>query len=60
MGGKYVEYAETAIKLQQGDQRKSENTGWMTGENEKMYKWKIVAIRDSLSNLVSSQDEENG
>jgi len=57
---KRVEDTETAIQQEQEDMRKAENVGLTTRESETMFQDMIVAIRDSLSTLATSDDEQDG
>jgi len=56
---KRVEDAETAIKQRQGDMSNVEKAGLTTGEPEKTFEGMLNSIRDSLSDLASSDDEED-
>ena len=55
-----VEDAETAIKQEQDDMSNAEKEGLTTMEPETTFEEMLNAIRDSLSNLASSDDVENG
>jgi len=56
---KRVEDAETAIKQRQEDMSNVEKAGLTTREPEKTFEEMLNAIRDSLSDLASSDDEED-
>jgi len=56
---KRVEDAETAIKQKQEDMSNVEKAGLTTREPEKTFEKMLNAIRDSLSDLASSDDEED-
>ena len=55
-----VEDAGAAVEQEQEDTRKAENVGFTNGEPEKTFQEMMVAIRDSLSDLASSDDGEDG
>jgi len=57
---KRVEDAEIAVQQKQEDVRKAENAELTNREPEKTVQEMIVALRDSLSDLVSSDDVEDG
>ena len=57
---KRVEDAEAAVQHEQEDMRNAENMGLTKGEPEKTFTAMMVAIRDSLSDLASSDDGEDG
>jgi len=57
---KWVEDAEVAIQQEEEDMKKAGNTGLMYREPEKTFQEMMVAIRDSLSDLVSSDDGDDG
>ena len=56
---KRVEDAETAIKQKQEDMSNVEKAGLTTRDPEKTFEEMLNAIGDSLSDLVSSNDEED-
>jgi len=56
---KRVEDAETAIKQKQEDMSNVEKAGLTTRDPEKTFEKMLNAIRDSLSDLASSEDEED-
>jgi len=56
---KQVEDAETAIKQSQEDMSNVEKAGLTTREPEKTFEEMLNPIRDSLSDLASSDDEED-
>jgi len=58
--GKRVEDAEAAVQQEQDDMKHAEIVGLMYREPEKMFEKILVAIRDSLSDLASSDDGEDG
>jgi len=45
---------------EQEDMQNAEHTRWTTRKPEKTYMEMLNAIRDSLSNLASSDNEEDG
>jgi len=55
-----VEGAETAINQAQEEMRNAENTGFTTTKPEPTFEEMLNAIRDSLSDLASSDDGEDG
>jgi len=57
---KRVEDAEAAVQQEQKDTRYTENVGLTNGDPEKTFQEMMVAIRDSLSDLASSDDGEDG
>jgi len=57
---KRVEDAEAAVQQEQDDVTQAEIGGWTSREPEKMFEEMRVAIRDSLSDLASSDDGEDG
>jgi len=57
---KRVEDAEIAIKQEQDDMRNAEKGGLTTTKPETTFQEMLSAIRDSLSDLASSEDEEDG
>jgi len=57
---KRVEDAEAAVQQGQDDMPHAEIAGWTSRESEKMFDEMLVAIRDSLSDLASSDDGEDG
>jgi len=56
---KRVEDAETVIKQREEDMSNVEKAGLTTREPEKTFEEMLNAIGDSLSDLVSSDDEED-
>jgi len=56
---KRLEHAETAIKQKQDDMSNVEKAGLTTREPEKTFEWMLNTIRDSLSDLASSDDEKD-
>jgi len=56
---KRVEDAQTVIKQEQEDRRRAKNAGLTITELEKRFQ-QIVASGESLSNLASSDNEEDG
>jgi len=57
---KRVEDAEAAVQKEQDDMTQAEIAGLMSREPEKTLEEMLVAIRDSLSDLASSDDGEDG
>jgi len=57
---KRVEDTETAITQEQDDMRNAEKAGLTTTKPETTFEEMLNAIRDSLSNLASSDDGEAG
>jgi len=57
---KRVKDAETAIKHEQEDMRNADESGLTTRKPEKTYDEMVNGIGDSLSNLASSDNEEDG
>jgi hypothetical protein len=57
---KRVENAEAAVQQEQDDMTHVEIVGLMSREPEKMFEQMLVAIGDSLRDLASSNDGENG
>jgi len=57
---KRVEDAEAAVQQQQDDMTHAEIVGLMSRESEKTFEEMLVAIGDSLSDLASSDDVEDG
>jgi hypothetical protein len=57
---KHVEDAEAAVQQEQDDTRKAENAGLTNRKPEKTFQEMMVAIRDSLSDLASSDNGEDG
>jgi hypothetical protein len=57
---KRVEDAETPITLEQEDMRSVKSGRLTSKEPRQMFEWMLGAIGDSLSDLASSDDEENG
>jgi len=57
---KWVEDAETAIKQVQDDMRNAEKVGLTTTKPETTFEEMLNAIGNSLSDLASSDDEEDG
>jgi hypothetical protein len=57
---KRVEDAETAVQREQDDMSQAENVGLTNREPEKTYQDMMVAIGNSLSNLASSDDGDDG
>jgi len=57
---KRVEDAEAAIRQGQEETDTTENAGLTTREPQKLSHEMMVAIRDSLSHIPSSDDGENG
>ena len=55
-----VEDADPAIRQKQEDSEAAENTGLMIREPEKTCYQMLIAIGDSLSNIASSDDGEDG
>jgi len=55
-----VDDAEAAIKQEHEDTRTAENAGFTARGPEKTFQEMMVAIRDSLSELASSDDGEDG
>ena len=55
-----VEDTEAAIRQEQEDTETAANMGWRTREPEKMCPEMMIAIGDSLSDIASSNDEEDG
>ena len=56
---KRVGDAETAIKQEQDDMRHAEMAGLRTTKPETIFDGKLNSIGDSLSNLTSSNEEQN-
>jgi len=56
---KRIEHAETAIKQKQDDMTNVAKAGLTTREPEMTFEWMLNTIGDSLSNLASSDDEED-
>ena len=56
---KRVEDAETAIKQEQDHMRNAEKAGLKTTKPETTFQEMLNAIGDSLSDLASSDDEED-
>jgi len=57
---KRVEDAEAAVQQEQDDMTQTEIAGLTSREPEKTFEEMLVAIRDSLSDLASSDDGEDG
>jgi len=57
---KRFEYAQAAVQQEQEDTRKAENVGFKNREPQKTFLEKMVAIGDTLSDLVSSDHAEDG
>jgi len=57
---KRVQDAETGIIQKQEDRRNAEKAGSTTRKPEKTFEEMLTAIGDSLRDLVSSDDEEDG
>jgi len=57
---KRVEDAEAAVQQEQDDMAQAEIAGLTSREPEKTFEEMMVAIRDSLSDLASSDDGEDG
>jgi hypothetical protein len=57
---KRVENAEAAVRQEQGDLTQIAIVGWISREHEKTIEKRLVAIGDCLSDLISSDDGENG
>jgi len=57
---KRVENAERPIKREQEDMRRGEYMGLTTSEPEKTFVETIIATRDSMSDLSSFNDEDDG
>jgi hypothetical protein len=55
-----LEDTEAAVQQEQDDGRKAENARLTNREPEKPFQGMMVAIRDSLSDLASSNNGENG
>jgi hypothetical protein len=51
---------ETAVQQKEEGSRKAENAGLTNSELEKTFQEMMVAIGDSLSDLASSNDGEDG
>jgi len=60
MARQWVQDVETAIMQQQEDMSTAENAGATTRKPENTFKEMLNAIRDSLSDLASSNDEQDG
>ena len=60
MARKRVEDTETASKQEQDDMRNAEKAGLTTTKPETSFEVMLNAIRDSLSNRASSDNEEDG
>jgi len=58
--GKRVSDAQAAVQQDQEDKMKAENVGLMNGEPEKTFQVMMVSIGDSLSDLASSNNGEDG
>ena len=56
---KPVEDAEAGVQQEQEDMRKADNVGLTNGEPEKTLQEMMVAIRDNLSDLASSDYGED-
>jgi hypothetical protein len=57
---KRVEDPEAAVQQEQDNMAHAEIAGLTSREPEKTFEEMLVAIRDSLSDLASSKDRENG
>jgi len=57
---KRVEDAEAAVQQEQEDMTRAEIAGLMSSEPEKTFEEILVSLGDSLSDLASSDDGENG
>jgi len=57
---KRVEDAEAAVQQEQDDMMQAEIAGLTSRESEKTFEEMLVAIRDSLSDLATSDDGEDG
>ena len=57
---KRVEDAEAAVQQEQEDMKHAEIAGLTTREPEKTFQEMLVAMGDSLSDLASSDDGEDG
>jgi hypothetical protein len=57
---KRVEDTEAAVQQEQDDMTHAENAGLMSREPEKTFGEMLVALRDSLSDLASSDNGEDG
>jgi hypothetical protein len=56
---KRVEEAEAAVQQEQDDMTHAEIAGLTSREHDKTFEEMVVAIRDSLSDLASSDDGED-
>jgi len=57
---KQLENAEAASRQEQDDMETAENTGLTTSEPKLMFEERMVTVRDTLSELASSDDWEDG